>query len=43
MDDRDLVSNSILQFKDPPSFEEQTIPTEILETGVKAIDLIALI
>jgi F-type H+-transporting ATPase subunit beta len=27
--------------KDPPSFEEQTIPTEILETGVKAIDLIA--
>ena len=27
--------------KDPPSFEDQTIPTEILETGIKSIDLIA--
>ncbi len=27
--------------KEPPSFEDQTIPTEILETGIKSIDLIS--
>lgn len=34
------VKNKVSIFKEPPSFSQQTIKLEVLETGIKAIDLL---